>query len=140
LYKSILFVFVWTICVSVLSALPNIILTEVLNIELNPWAMAEVYSTSLLLLGFIAHKFLSKPKKTVPIEVDPEMIKTERKYTKLIAKSMSASAWVGGAILMTITIAHIATSGLTLLPSSIDPNSIIQFLSITTLITVPALT
>jgi hypothetical protein len=124
----------------VLSALPNIILTEVLNIELNPWAMAEVYSTSLLLLGFIAHKFLSKPKKTVPIEVDPEMIKTERKYTKLIAKSMSASAWVGGAILMTITIAHIATSGLTLLPSSIDPNSIIQFLSITTLITVPALT
>lgn len=140
MYKSILFVFVWTICVSVLSALPNIILTEVLNIELNPWAMAEVYSTSLLLLGFIAHKFLSKPKKTVPIEVDPEMIKTERKYTKLIAKSMSASAWVGGAILMTITIAHIATSGLTLLPSSIDPNSIIQFLSITTLITVPALT
>ena len=140
MYKSILFVFVWTICVSVLSALPNIILTEVLNIELNPWAMAEVYSTSLLLLGFIAHKFLSKPKKTVPIEVDPEMIKTERKYTKLIAKSMSASAWVGGAILMTITIAHIATSGLTLLPSSVDPNSIIQFLSITTLITVPALT
>ena len=140
MYKSILFVFVWTICVSVLSALSNIILTEVLNIELNPWAMAEVYSTSLLLLGFIAHKFLSKPKKTVPIEVDPEMIKTERKYTKLIAKSMSASAWVGGAILMTITIAHIATSGLTLLPSSIDPNSIIQFLSITTLITVPALT
>lgn len=128
------------ICVSVLSALPNIILTEVLNIELNPWAMAEVYSTSLLLLGFIAHKFLSKPKKTVPIEIDAEMIKTERKYTKLIAKSMSASAWVGGAILMTITIAHIATSGLTFLPSSIDPNSIIQFLSITTLITVPALT
>ena len=128
------------ICVSVLSALPNIILTEVLNIKLNPWAMAEVYSTSLLLLGFIAHKFLSKPKKMIPIEIDSEMIKTERKYTKLIAKSMSASAWIGGAILMTITIAHIATSGLTFLPSSIDPNSIIQFLSITTLITVPALT
>ena len=128
------------ICVSVLSALPNIILTEVLNIKLNPWAMAEVYSTSLLLLGFIVHKFLSKSKKATPIEIDEEMIKTERKYTKLIAKSMSASAWIGGAILMTITIAHIATSGLTFLPSSIDPNSIIQFLSITTLITVPALT
>ena len=128
------------ICVSVLSALPNIILTEVLNIKLNPWAMAEVYSTSLLLLGFITHKFLSKPKKMIPIEIDAEMIKTERKYTKLIAKSMSGSAWIGGAILMTITIAHIATSGLTFLPSSIDPNSIIQFLSITTLITVPTLT
>ena len=127
------------ICVSVLSALPNLILTEVLNIKLNPWAMAEVYSTSLLLLGFITQKFLSKPKKTLPIEIDAETIKTERKYTKLIAKSMSASAWTGGAILMTITIAHIATSGLTFLPSSIDPNSIIQFLSITTLITVPAL-
>ena len=140
MHKSIIFVFVWMICVSVLSAVPNIILTEVLNIKLNPWAMAEVYSTSLLLLGFLVHKFLSKSKKTTPIEIDEEMIKTERKYTKLIAKSMSASAWAGGAILMTITIAHIATSGLTFLPSSIDPNSIIQFLSITTLITVPALT
>jgi len=128
------------ICVSVLSALPNIILTEVLNIELNPWAMAEVYSTSLLLLGFIFHKFLSKPKKRIPKELDEEIIKTERKYTKLIAKSMSASAWIGGAILMTITIAHIAISGLIFFPSSIDPNSIIQFLSITTLIAVPALT
>ena len=102
--------------------------------------MMEVYSTSLLLLGFIAHKFLSKPKKTIPIEIDAEMIKTERKYTKLIAKAMSASAWIGGAILMTITIAHIAISGLIFFPSSIDPNSIIQFLSITTLIAVPALT
>ena len=128
------------ICVSVLSALPNIILTEVLNITLNPWAMAEVYSTSLLLLGFISHKFLSKPKKRIPEELDEEIIKTERKYTKLIAKSMSASAWTGGAVLMTITIAHIAISGLIFFPSSIDPNSIIQFLSITTLIAVPALT
>lgn len=128
------------ICVSVLSALPNIILTEVLNIELNKWAMAEVYSISLLLLGFIAHKFLSKPKNNTPTQIDEEIITIERKYTKLIAKSMSASAWVGGTILMTITIAHIATSGLTFLPSSIDANSIIQFFSITTLITVPALT
>ena len=126
------------ICVSVLSALPNIVLTEVLNIELNPWAMAEVYSTSLLLLGFTVRKFLSKQKTT--IEADEEMLKTERKYTKLIVKSMSASAWTGGAILMTITIAHIATSGLIFFPSSIDPNSLVQFLSITTLIAVPALT
>jgi hypothetical protein len=128
------------ICVAVLSVLPNIILTEVLNITLNPWAMAEVYSTSLLLLGFIFHKFLSQPKKRISKELDQEIIKRERKYTKLIAKSMSASAWTGGAVLMTITIAHIAISGLIFFPSSIDPNSIIQFLSITTLITVPALT
>ncbi len=58
------------ICVSVLSALPNIILTGILNIELNPWAMVEVYSTSLLLIGFIAYKFLAKPKKQMPVDVD----------------------------------------------------------------------
>ncbi len=140
MYKSIVFVFVWMICVSVLSALPNIILTGILNIELNQWAMVEVYSTSLLLIGFIAHKFLAKPKKQMPVDIDEAILKTERKYTKLTAKSMSISAWVGGAILMTVTIAHIATSGLIFLPSSMNPNSLIQILSITTLITVPTLT
>ena len=64
------------ICVSVLSALPNIILTGILNIELNQWAMVEVYSTSLLLIGFIVHKFLAKPKKQMPIDIDEAILKT----------------------------------------------------------------
>ena len=78
MYKSIVFVFVWMICVSVLSALPNIILTGILNIELNQWAMVEVYSTSLLLIGFIVHKFLAKPKKQMPIDID--------EFTKRVAR------------------------------------------------------
>ena len=120
--------------------MPNIILTEFLNIKLNQWAMAEVYSTSLLLLGFLVHKILSRAKPPTPVQPDEEVLKTERKYTKLTTRSMSISAWTGGTILMTITIAHIATAGLIFVPSSINPNSLIQILSIATLITVPALT
>jgi hypothetical protein len=91
-------------------------------------------------LGFITHKFLSKPKKPISVNQDVELSETERKYTKLTSKSMSISAWAGGVILMTITIAHIATSGLIFEPSSLNANSLIQILSITTLITIPALT
>jgi len=134
------FITVWIVCVAVVSALPNIIVSELLNVKLNPWATAEVYSVSLLLLGFIAHKFLSKSKKPTSANQGEELSKTEHKYTKLTSKSMSISAWAGGAILMAITIAHIATSGLIFVPSSLNANSLIQILSITTLITIPALT